>query len=1145
MNHKISKSLLIMISKCSIYLLLLFLINPLIAAKSLGQDLKEIEIEHNQKAKYLLQIFEEVEQQTDFRFFFDKKVSSITSTIDIEEGKINLFELLTIASRDANVKFHRENKSIWVKANETREKFVFYRPIRGKVVDEDGNPLPGASVVEKGTFNGTSTDFDGNYTINVSEDNAVLVFSYVGYVSKEIRISDQPTLDVILETSSTQLGDVVVVGYGTLKKVNLTGAVATIGTEEINNRPVTQPSQILQGLAPGVFVNTNSGEPGNDQANITIRGIGTLGNTSPLVLIDGIEAPINSVNPQDIESISVLKDAASAAIYGTRGANGVILITTKTGSFDKPIEIVYDGYFGITNPTVIPELVWDNQTYLELYREAAINSGLPVNYTDEDITRYASLPSTDWMEVVIEDDAPITNHNISFTGGSSNTNYYFSSGFLYQQGYLIDKSRYNRISNRLNLNTKLTNKLTFGSNVYYFREFGTLEPKENNGAFREGRGPESFGSKGGVVWSGGFINHPIAPVFDALGRYGSIEQDLGIERNRPNPVGVADNEEVELDANDLLAKLSLVYEPIEDLSFTGILGINYQSDIVTTTQKEYGTFDPVTLEPWTNGNGIRNLGNVAYRDLITTYNLTTWLQADYKLTSNKNELDFLVGYNYENQNNTNQRILEQQFASSDVVEIGQGQLVESSQQILQTKLASVFGRFSYNYDKKYLVEANFRGDASSRFGANNRWGFFPAFSGGWVLTNESFWSEDSFIGFLKVRGSWGIIGNQSTNAYPFISQVSLNSAFNGEGGAALTRLGNPDLQWEETETTNLGLESRFFKGRLSLEADYFIKKTDNILTEQANPLTSGIVNTTTVNAASIENKGLEINASYNNSFGYFSFGISGNVTYVENEVTAINSELADENDRIEVGSQFGSNAYIIRGFPMNVILGHEQNGIFQQDDFNEDGSLKAGIPDHSFIGNPIPGGFRYTDQNGDGLIDEADQVVIGDRQPKWFYGASLTLGYRGLQLSALIQGIGKSDAWINRSMGPFPFAGLRHHWAENRWTPENPSNEHPAVWVDRSGYNGEAVQRGGKVIDYWVVDRSYLRLKNIRIAYDLPDHVLNRLPFKSLQIYVNGQNLWTLTDLKDIDPERPDFSNNADAALPQSKIVLLGLNAKF
>lgn len=1093
----------------------------------------------------LVDIFDQIEEQTDFVFSYNKDVLNDQKRYSFHFNNEDLKMVLGKISKQTMFNFHLEDHNIYVIKRKTQDPVMIIEDgieikISGIVMDELGEPLVGATVRIKDTNLGTVTDMNGNFQLAAPAGNNVLIFSYIGFVTKEIPIGNKTKFEVMLQPNTEALGEVLVVGYGFQKKVDLTGSVASVLGSEINKRPITQASQALQGLAPGVFVNTNSGEPGNDQADIAIRGIGTLGNSSPLVLVDGIEASINSVNPQNIESINVLKDAASASIYGTRGANGVILITTKQGKFNQPTEITYDGYFGISNPTVIPDLLWDNETYLELYREAATNAGLSVNYTDADIARYAGLPSTNWMEVVVKGNAPITNHNLTFQGGSDKMNYFYSSGYLFQQGYLVDQTEYNRFSNRLNLNTNLTDHLTFSAKISYFKEYGTLESKYNT---RKGRGSNSIDGKGGSVWSGGFVNHPIAPVYDALGRYGSIEEDLGIERNRPNPVAVADKEVPELDSDDLLGKLSLIYEPINNLKFTGNIGINYKNEVITTIKKEYVTYDPVTLEAWTNDNGTLNEGNLAYLDLNKTFNITTWLQADYSLAIEDNQFDFLIGYNNENQNSETQRILESEFATSDVINIGQGEQVETSEEILKSKLASVFGRVSYNFDQKYFLEANFRADGSSRFGSNNRWATFPAFSAGWIITNESFWTTSRIISFLKVRGSWGIIGNQSTNRYPFVSQISLTSSHNGEPGAALTQLGNPDLRWEETQTTNIGLELGFFGDHFSVESDYFFKSTSDILTDLDNPLTAGISSTTTVNAASMENKGVEILATYRNDFGDFHFEISGNVTYVENKVVAVNPDLSDEEDRIIVSSQSSNNVYIIRGKPMNVIYGHKQNGIFQESDFNEDGTLIDGIPDHSYIGTPIPGGFRYTDQNGDGVINEDDQVIIGDRQPKWLYGSNLSLAYKGFEVSAMIQGIGKADAWISRSWGPFPFAGLRQFWVENRWTPENPSNENPGLWVDRSGYNGESIQKGGKVLDYWVADRAYLRLKNIRIAYTLPVKTHKTSLFKSIQLYVSGQNLWTKTDLMDIDPERYSMETQADNSLPQSKIILIGIHA--
>ncbi|MEM8927268.1 MAG: TonB-dependent receptor [Bacteroidota bacterium] len=1083
---------------------------------------------------------DEIENSTEFRFVYKIRDVDLDRQISVKARNQQITKVLENVFGKTETTFNFNDRVIYLIRKKPDSK-VTATPrvtiqklqqfsISGTVKDATGNVLPGASIVEKGTTNGTNTDFEGNFTIQLIGDDAILVVSYMGYVTKEVPVNGTDNLQIMLSEGSSELDEVVVVGYGTQKKVNLTGAVSSVKQDVIENRPITQTSNALQGLSPGVFVNSNSGEAGNDIADIRIRGIGTLNDSSPLILVDGIEAPLNSVSPNDIESINVLKDAASASIYGTRGANGVILVTTKRGRFDMPTQINYDAYYGFASPTVLPDMVWDNRDYLELYREAAINSGRNLNFDDADIERYDNIPSTNWMKVLVRNSAPLTSHNLSFSGGTEKFSYYFSNGFLSQDGVLEGSNEFERYSSRLNVDAKLTDKLKFGTSISIFKRDGFITPKD---VFGSGRG---FSNKGSLVFSGAMVQHPITPVFDDQGRYGSFEADLGIERNRPNGQAVADQETVELDGLDVLGSAYLEYSPMKDLVFKGTFGLNYQDDLLKDIRKEYVTYDPVTGDAFTNGNGTRNVGNRLNQNSTRSWNVTTLLQANYGLDIKKNRFDFLAGFSRETADIKQSEIQEEGFGTQDVIALGQGTIVQTDGSIGEWTLVSFFGRANYNYADRYLLEANLRYDASSRFGENNRWATFPSFSAGWIVSAEPFWKEN-FISFLKFRGSWGKLGNQSTNLFPFVSQVSLGEDYNGIPGGALSRLGNEDLKWEETRSTNIGIDIRMFNGRLGIEADYFTKRTEDILTDLDNPLLSGVAQPTTVNAATIENKGFEFLVNFRETFGDFRVNLSVNATNVKNEVVALNPELSDDQDRIQLNRS--DNVWLVRGEPIFSIFGHEMAGIFQSQEEIDN------APDHSFIGTPAPGDFRYTDTNGDGVINEDDQKVIGNRQPEWLYGANFSFGYKGFELSGIIQGIGKAETWIARMYHPFPFAGLRSYWQENRWTPENPSQTDPRLWVDRRGYNGQSIETANKQISYWVQDRAYIRLKNIQLGYTFSDVFLKKSPFTNLRLFVNGENLWTSTDLDDLDPERFDRESHATAVLPQNRVISFGLNATF
>ncbi|MCD0488330.1 TonB-dependent receptor [Pedobacter sp. MC2016-14] len=1005
------------------------------------------------------------------------------------------------------------------------------------VQTENGETLPGASVIlastKKSFTRSAVSDAKGMIAFQTvpADSSYCVTVSFVGLKSQVqcgyiLKRGQKVTVVVKMnDASSKQMDEVVVVGYGTQRKENLTGSVGVIRDSQIAGRPVTQMSQALTGLTPGLYINANTGEPGNDQANIRIRGTGTLNDANPLILIDGIEGPLDNINPSDISSISILKDASSAAIYGSRAANGVILVTTKRGKLDQKTGISYNLYSGISTPTVLPEMVTDNRTYLQLYREAMKNTGGSVSYTDADIERYANLPSTDWMDVIFRDAAPITQHAVSVNGGGPKVSYLFSSAYLNQAGLLDGDQRYKRFNSRLNMDMKLNEKLNGGVSFSYSRANSSLASQQN---------VEELTGKGSLAFEGGLTQHPLTPVFDALGRYAGPEAKLGLRNDRASGRAILDHQNTGALGNDLLGNAFLSYEPFKDFKIRGTLAFNSQTRHTEDINSEFKQYDWMTGTQLSVANPGSNMTDVQY----SLFNVTSWLQATYEKSFGKHFLKGLAGFNQETSQQQRNRLSQEQFATPSQIIFGKGATTTA---ISGTKgewaLQSYFARANYAYDGKYLFEANIRRDGSSRFGKNNRWATFPSFSAGWVASNEDFWNKD-LISLFKLRASWGKLGNQNTSLYPFASQMSLGNNYvfaSGQvSGAALSTLGNPDLKWETTTTTDVGMEMSFFKGKLSLEADYFVKRTDDILTQLSNPLVTGIVSPTIVNAASVENKGWEGMFNYKDRIGAVTLGIGANVTYIKNKVLAINPALAGKDDRVELSAI--NNIYLIRGESINAMYGYITEGIFQSAD-----EIKNAA-DHTLFGAAKPGDFKIQDTNSDGKITEADRVVMGNRQPKWLYGFNLSAGYKGFDIAALFQGIGKADAFISRLNGPFPRAGLRKIW-EERWTPENPSTTMPSLWSDRSGYNGKTVE--SLPSSFWVQHRDYLRLKNIQLGYTFDKAKLKRLPVQSIRLYANAQNLWTKTKFKDFDPERLDTEAYVTTSLPQAKVITAGINVIF
>ena len=1124
-----------------VFLVQVIAIHLLMAETSNGQKLEDVKIDFVIKDAQLKKIFHELEQKTQFYFGYNKKVLSSKIKLSFNEKKISVRDILWQIAGQAELRFKRINNQILVlkdqKESRTKIEVLQEKNIRGKIIDANTNEmLVGATVMVKGTYLGTITDTEGKFSLSVPEDAQVLVFSYVGYSSTEIPIGSRTVFDVSLEPDLTNLDEIVVVGYGVQNKSNLTGAVANVSGEKINQRPITQGTQALQGLIPGVFVNTNDGEPGNDDASIVIRGIGTLNQAEPLVLIDGIEAPLANLNPNDIETVNVLKDAASASIYGTRAANGVILITTKRGKYGKPM-INYNGSYSITRPTVLPKFVYDTRTYLETYNKAQEYAGRTTPFTSEVIDELSALPNTNWIEKFVETGA-VQNHDVSISGGTDNVKYRFSTRYLDQEGYLKGDWYTKRLNTRLNLDAKLSEKVNVGASMAFVntdnRQASKNDPGQNLG--NEGT-VDRYGGKGNFLYQILLVCPPNMPIYDEFGRYAGTGSESS-KSQRDNPQGLIDNQWISIDRNEYFGNAFIEIEPINDLKFKYTSGINAQQESFESFALQYEQYDR-----FGNQSAVRVPGSLLSTRESSLLNFTNWLQVAYSRSFGRHNLNLMAGINQETSTIRRIGTYEQGFGSTALVKVGNGtESIDIANYNGEWILQSIFSRFNYNFDNKYLLEVNVRRDGSSRFGANNRWATFPGVSAGYVISEEEFWNLD-FISQLKIRASWGKLGVQSVNLYPYASELLLGRDYNGNSGAALTKLGNPDLEWEETTTKDLGFDLELLRGKVYLEGDYFIKESTGILTDLENPLTSGITSEISVNSAQIVNKGWEIILKTNNNLGDIRISTGINLTHVQNEITQINPSLTNQDDKVQVST--GDNVWWIRGEPINSMYGHEFGGVFQVEEFNADGGLVSGV-DYSWIGTPRPGDIKYVDQNGDKVINEEDMVVIGNRNPEWLYGINIDLNYKGFDLGIFLQGVGKMNGYINRYTGNYGHSGLREFWL-NSWTEENRSNTIPRIFVDRDGFNGSSIAGNGGLAQssFWVTDQSYLRLKNIVFGYTLPSQLLEKLSIERARFYVSGQNILTFSKLDDLDPERNPYANHFGGTLPQAKAVTFGINLTF
>ena len=981
---------------------------------------------------------------------------------------------------------------------------------------EDGRPLAGATVLVQGTTRGALTGDDGKYSIEVDDpSNAVLIVSYLGHRTATVAVNGRSTVDVSLDVDYAQLEEVVVTGYGEQKKENLTGSVGVVSAKALEARPITNASQSLQGQVSGVWINQTSGEPGQDGATIRIRGIGTLNDADPLILVDGIEAPFGNIDPNDIETVTVLKDAASAAIYGSRAANGVVLITTKRGKRNSKPTISYSGYGGTTQVNNVPDYIWDSREFMELRNEADANSGNPGLYPQDIINKYDGLHNTNWYNEVFRS-APIQQHNLSISGGSDKTNFNISVGFLDQASVVQFTEGSQRFNARLNIDTRVTDQVTVGSSIYISRQVSNLDAVEQDG---------------GILARATRLG-PSFPAYDSQGRIADRARDLdNIELSTPNILAEIQALNRILTDNRMLGNFYAEYEPVAGLKIRGTFAANYRTDDNRFFNSSVNTYD------WETGDlGLIWLENRQMRNEYTeSLNLTTWLQATYEKSFGDHNFKVLGGINQESSDTRFFGAARLEIPSNSLPALSTGNPETSTNYGGQTQwaLRSFFGRINYNFDNKYLLELNIRRDGSSRFGANNRWANFPSVSAGWVISRESFMSGVEAIDFLKVRASWGQLGNQNIGNYPFAAAVSFSPAYNFGGSivgaAAQTSLGNPDIKWETTTQTDIGLNLSVLNGRFTLEADYFIRVADDILFNQQNPGVTGVRTPTTVNIAKVQNTGWELQLNYRQPIGPLNLTFGGNVTNVNSEVLQIDPALAGEADRVFQG------AFIIqRGSPINALYGLNAIGIFQSED------EIANAPDQSAFGTPTPGDLRYEDANGDGVVTIDDRVVLGQDNPRWLYGFTVGADIKGFDIVALFQGIADAQTFeTSRFYAPFQNSGGASTLWRDRWTPDNPDASLPKIRIGQSGINYNVSH------SWWVTDRDYLRLKNLQIGYNFPSTLFANNFIQSLRIFANGTNLLTFSDYVGFDPERAERNTNGGSGYPQLKIFTAGVIFKF
>lgn len=1011
------------------------------------------------------------------------------------------------------------------------------RKVTGTVVDQSGLGVPGAAVLVKGTATGTVTDIDGNFSLEVP-DHAVLVISYVGMKDEEIVVGKQSTIRCTLKESNIGLDEVVVVGYGTQKKATLTGSISSVGGEDLKKVAAVNMTNTLAGKTAGVIANVRSGEPGEDNASITIRGAGTFGSTSPLIVVDGIaDRDFSRLNPEDIESISVLKDA-SAAIYGARAANGVILVTTKRGKEGKTA-LTYNGRVGFSQPTRVPQMLNSHQ-YMTYINEYQAGHGATATFTDQQIqwaqdgTNPYQYPNTNWWDTVSKDWATQTEHSVSISGGNDKVSFYTSAQYMWQDAiYKKSAQDYGQFQLTSNIDAKVGKYIKVGLDILGRQE------KRKRGVFETNYLFDFF-----------MKCKPIVGAYSPDGQYPlvgleyastnpalMVTDDPGQAKNIYNYLNVKPT--IRIDMDFITKGLYLEGYAAMDFSFRNGKTLNHPYNVyeyVSSGQEAQGVWGEY----------------VNRRDQTGAISVYSWSDNSSRITLNGrlgyartfndvHKVDAFVAYEQSIYNFNSLTAYRTNYISTEIPEINAGSdnPEDQSNSGYSTKTArqNIFGRINYGYKDKYLAEVTMRYDGSMNFAPGHRWGLFPGFSLGWVMSEESFWENvKPVVNFFKLKGSWGQMGNDNITAFQYLSQYLFNSSSIQFGetnkGLYLSRTANPAVTWETARTTNLGFSAQFLDGKFSLDADYFFSKRSDILIYRnaSIPDYSGL-SLPVENIGKMNNKGIELVASYQDRNDDFSWGVTGNFTFAKNKVV-----YQDEASNIVDWQRVTGHAY--GGLKLYNAL-----GIYQTQEQIDNSPHLAGTQ---------VGDLQYEDIDGDGQITEDQDMRYYENYsatPKIIYGFTLNGAWKGIDLNIFFQGQAMAHQLIQPTMN------MLTDFYDGRWISTNTAEQNadarwPRACINDSGYMDDV---NGKASTWWLRNAAFLRLKSVEVGYTLPKAITQKAAIERARIYVNANNLFTLDHIDVCDPEVASYYNDDGYLVssggilgyPLQRTINVGVNVTF
>ncbi len=1088
------------------------------AINSYSQQTK-LSLDMNQER--LENVLNKIENQSEFFFLYNRDLIDVEQEVNIKVENKTVEVILDDLLAGTDIKYAIFDRQIVLSSKGAINEFSSrqQKTIAGKVTDKSGSPLPGVTIAVKGTTQGTITDANGNYSISEVPDDATLIFSFVGMKSHEVKVAGQTSINVVLQADMTGIDEVVVIGYTARKKSTLTGAVSIVDMGDMEKNRVPNVAQAMQGQIAGVQVTSSTGAPG-DPIQIRIRGEGTIGNNNPLYIVDGIPSrDITFLNQADIKSMTVLKDAAAAAIYGSRASGGVVLITTKSGAKGK-IHLDVNFYKGIQNVANLPTML-NTEQYMNTVEKAWNNSDRTgANPYTADKGR-ADFADTDWLDELFEQGM---SQNLQFTasGGSDKMQFLMSLGYYDQDGIVVfDNDKYQKLNYRTNINVDLTDRFKIGTNLQL--SYSTQD---------------KIASKGESLIRFALLRTPVLAVYKDVNDPTYSERDpftdmpfftpsgydVGLQRTMyemvGNPVAQAfftdDQRRIYKTFGNVYGEYAFLKN--KELKFRTNLGIDLTLFHNKAFNENYGD-DDGGGSAIDRGLGRRNRPNSLNESrgeaLTVTFNNTL----NYTKTFNdKHDLNVMVGTEYISNYSSSIGASRKRFPFTDntfrYLDFGGTDLdIWNSGTASEWSLFSFFGSASYVFDYKYMVTANLRADASSRFSESNRWGYFPSISAGWKISDEDFLSDVDWLSNLKLRASWGKLGNQEIDNYAFLTLIS-----QVDGIVKTDRFGNPDLKWESSTQSNIGVDIGLFNNKLAITTEYFEKNTTDILLPIGLPSVVGNVEPTILNAGEVSNKGFEFSLNYRNSENEFKYSINANIATLINNVEKLHPNLPNITGavtRTEVGQ------------PLNAYYGYRMVGIYQNQ--AEIDSYLSGTLNPS----TKPGDIKFNDLNGDGVINSEDREFIGSPIPDLTYGLSFSSTYKKFDFSILFQGVEGVDRY-NQGKQILDFDTRPFNYTTHvlgAWDGEGSSNTIPRTTFQDNG--------SSKVSSIFVEDASYFRLKNVEIGYTLE----SIKGIQNIRFYISAQNLFTLTNYTGLDPESVDLMDLGTYPLSQS--FLFGVNVKF